>query len=247
MSKIFFDPVKHKYHLDSGRELISCSTLVKKYSQPFDETGEILINKAKKLGKTPEELQKEWDKTREDACKLGTKYHKEVEYWVQNKKIQKNGEFKDVVKQLTKIDFGGPLTSGVIVFNSDLGIAGTIDLISDLGNNVKYLWDHKTNRELKWKGFFRKGQGYQKMLYPLNHLMDCNVIHYFLQLSLYWLILEKNGSWINGAELLYVNPKTRLIERYPVEFLEQDATNMLDHYYNRKVKERKIEVEDFGF
>ena len=248
--KVDFYIKEHKYVSKvSGKELISASTLVKKYSQPFDETGEILINKARKLGKTPEELQKEWDEIRDTSCVVGKMYHEEVEYWVKNKKLKKGGKFKDVVEQLKLIEFKGELEAERIVASESLGIAGCIDLTENLGGNVKKLWDHKTNRELRQNGFFKKGYGYQKMLYPLNHLMDSNLVHYALQMSVYAAIEEENGAWIEGMELLYVNPKTRKIERYVMPDMRNDVFNMIDHYYNRPIKPREAEkVEDeFGF
>jgi len=64
-------------------------------------------------------------------------------------------------------------------------LAGQIDLLVKDGNDITLL-DYKTNRELKMKsGYDSRTRKYSMMRYPLNNVMDCNFMHYTLQLSTY--------------------------------------------------------------
>lgn len=231
---IIFKEKEHKYFTKSGKELISVSTIIKLYSQPFDPTGEILIRCAEKQGKTPDELRKEWDYERDSSCDRGHKLHKEAEYWIENKKIDKKGEFVDVIKQLKNIQFKGDLKSETILYDETLGLAGTADLIDIYNNCFIDLWDFKQNKAIKKSSFFRRGEGYQMMQYPIQHLMDCNYVHYSLQLTIYSLLLENAGYWINNTTLLYLTPKQRQLKQIPVPSLRKEALAIINHYNKTK-------------
>lgn len=223
---LFFDAEKHEYKNEKGEIYLSVSQLISKYKQPFDENGEILINCAKKRGITPEELQKEWDKTRDDACERGTSYHEQAEYFINTGKIM-DGPDKDIIEQFAKIKFQGKIFPEVRLSSDKYKIAGTTDLVELFDDNTLSIYDWKTNRELKrfnpWK---------QRMLFPVDNFSDCNFNHYVIQLSLYAYILEEKGYWINNLTIYYINPKTRKIEIIPVENRRNDVKRILNHYNN---------------
>jgi hypothetical protein len=231
---ITFIESSHTYINKYGNELISCSKLVSRYKPIFDPKGEIIENCAAKKGVSVEELRKEWDKTRDDACDRGINFHKQAQYWVEHKQIQ-DGDYKDVVIQLSKIPFKGQLKSETIIANNILGIAGTVDLMDIYDNNKIEIWDFKTNKQLKKKGFFNnKTKRFSKMLHPIEHLDDCNFIHYSLQLEIYGLILEENGCWVGNKTILYINPKTRKLEIHPIMPVRNEAYKIIKHYNQMK-------------
>ncbi len=247
IEQVTFREHDHKYFSVEGKELISTSTLVSLYKPVFDPTGAILARCAEKEGKTIEELQAEWDKKRIDAADRGTSFHKQAEEWVKTRQAP-TGTDKDIVEQLTKFKFRGRIHAETIVAASSLGIAGTVDLIDEYGNNELDVWDYKTNKELKKKGFFdRKTRRFSKMLYPISHLDDCNFIHYSLQQEIYAIILEENGYWVNDKTLLYINPKTREIERHPVMSLRKEALTIINHYKNRGKPKANVALDPFDF
>lgn len=225
----------HQYFASNGKELISVSTLIKFFSPKFDPTGQILIRCAEKKGISPAELKKQWENEKNEAADKGKNFHRQAEYWAKNKKIDRKGDYKDVVKQITKIPFEGSLYPEVAVASVELGIAGTIDLIDEYKKKQVNIWDWKTNKELKKKSFYRREGGYQMMLEPVSHLMDCNFVHYSLQLHIYGIILEDNGYWVNDKTIVYINPKNRLIELHPILPLKREAENIID-YYNKMMK-----------
>jgi len=231
---INFDEKEHKYTDKTGRELISVTTLIHLYQPIFDPTGEILINKAIKEGVTPEELRKQWDYERDAACERGTQAHKELEYWIDNGKIDKKGEYKDVVKQIKNIKFKGDLKSETILWSKKYGIAGTCDLFDFYDSNQVDIWDLKTNKSIKKTSFFRRGQGFEMMLPPIQHLQNANFIVYSLQLSIYELLVEELGFWVNNKTLIYVTPKTKEVKLIPVLPLRKEALAIIEHYHKNK-------------
>lgn len=103
------------------------------------------------------------------------------------------------------IDRGYTIYSEIAVFDSALLISGTIDILCIKDDNFVIL-DWKTNRGgLQFdNGYFKKDKTTipnqltdiwvhkgEKMLPPLNHIEDCNGMHYTLQLSSYARLVER--------------------------------------------------------
>ena len=66
--------------------------------------------------------------------------------------------------------------------------------------------DYKTNAEIKDKSVFLTGtKKFQMMKYPLGNLMDCNKMHYTLQLSTYAWMVEKLNPNFNIKKLLLIH------------------------------------------
>lgn len=102
-------------------------------------------------------------------------------------------------------DKGYTIYSEIAVFNPELLVSGTIDILCIRPTDFVIL-DWKTNRDgLKFEsGYYKKDKTTKpnqltnewvangnKMLPPLNHLEDCNGMHYSLQLSMYAILTER--------------------------------------------------------
>lgn len=237
--EITFDEKNHKYTNNSGNQLISVSTLISKYKEPFDADGKIAVRCAEKEGITKEEILAKWEKTKNDACTRGISFHKQAEYYILNKKILDEPD-KDIIEKFSKIQFSGKLFTEEIVYSLKDMIAGTVDLIEVLGKNKCNLYDFKTNKKLEKYSFWRK-----KMLYPVSHIIDCNFYHYSLQLSLYAYLLEEHGFWAEELKIFYINPKTREIEVHPVDYLRNDVIKLIKHHKGVLPKPIKEKTNDF--
>ena len=108
---------------------------------------------------------------------------------------------------------------------------------------------HNTNKEIKLKSNFNvKTKTSTKMKYPLNHLDDCNFIHYSLQLSTYaWMLQQLNPDFVIKKLLLNHydhNGKNTLI---PCEYLKNDVIRMLAFYKKQSIidsnKEKRKPIE----
>jgi len=229
--KIYFDEETHAYfYKDSGRRLISPTTIIKQYSNPFDPDGTILKRCAAKKGITPEELDAEWKKIGSDARDKGHSIHFSFEHYIKTNEIL-DDDNKDIIKDFqdnVRIDLEGTLYPEVTLFNLDYGIAGRTDLIHNWWENIVDCLDFKTNKKISKFSFGKY------MYYPLNHLPDASFFHYECQLSLYSLMLEAQGYCPRKLNLLWINPKKRKLEVIPVQYRRDDMLRLLEHYNNEK-------------
>ena len=221
---INFDPVEHKYTTKDGETLISVSQLVHLYCQPFDPDGSIIEKCAAKEGVTVEELRKRWDGARDSASDKGRLFHASAEEYIKTGIVPDN-EHKVSVEDFAKMDFKGKLHSETIIYNLDLKLAGTVDIIEELPWNEISIFDFKTNKNLR-KFAFNK----QTMLPPLDKIPDSLFHHYVMQLSLYAYMMDLRGYWINTLGILYIKPKSGLIEYHSIEYLRPQVIEMLAHY-----------------
>lgn len=94
-----------------------------------------------------------------------------------------------------------PFRTELVIFDTELQIAGTIDMVYRDGSNPNYLHfiDWKRSKEIKMVGFRReRGKG------PCAHLQDCNFIHYSLQVNIYAAMFLKMYHDMYYVSYLYL-------------------------------------------
>lgn len=233
---ILLNKEKHEYYdSETDEKFLSVSKLLNKFKSPFDPTGKILHYSAKKNGITEAEQQKIWDDKRDSRAEFGTYIHNCCEYYInciKNNKPQDN-EFKndDVIRLLNKIEFNGNLYSEYILHKRNPNIAGTADVIEDLGKKYN-IWDFKTNIEFT---FASKYNNY--FLPPLDHLEESKYNYYALQLSTYAYLLESLGQKISRLTILlfiFGDTTTDLkdIKEINVPYMKYEIEKLIDLYIN---------------
>ena len=185
----------------------------------------------------------EWQKTNMEACERGSKIHAELEYLYTSKKetdlvkfglggkflVNTNKTLEDNNLNLLNVD-KGVFPEYLIYRISDDGefrLAGQIDLLIKDGNDI-YVIDYKTNKKIDEKSFFDSGSKKHTMMkYPLNNLMDCNKVHYALQLSTYaWMLQKLNPEFnIRCLKLIHYDHNNKKTE-YELEYLKDDVIRM---------------------
>ena len=167
---------------------------------------------------------------------------------------------------------GYTIYSEIGAFLIDYLISGTIDIFCYRPTDFVIL-DWKTNRDgLKFEaGYYKKDKSTipnqltnewvkkkQSMLPPLNHLDDCNGMHYTMQLSLYAImaeiildipcvglglchigspwILNKYGQPLRDNEGYHVDPNgEETVKWFKIQYLKNEAKAILkDRYYKLK-------------
>ena len=162
--------------------------------------------------------------------------------------------------------------SEIGAFLIDYLISGTIDIFCYRPTDFVIL-DWKTNRDgLKFEaGYYKKDKSTipnqltnewikkkQNMLPPLNHLDDCNGMHYTMQLSLYAImaeiildipcvglglchigspwVLNKYGQPLRDSEGYHINPNgEETVKWFKIQYLKNEAKALLkDRYYKLK-------------
>ncbi len=149
-SEIHFDDPTHTYtEIATGKKLISVSTLINKYTAPFDPTGIILYKCAQKEGIDKEILRARWDKKREDACDKGTIFHSQAEHYFLHNEVPEGPDKKLITKFSKEVKFNGTVFPEILVYNTELGIAGQSDIaVYNKKDNSVSIQDFKTNEEM---------------------------------------------------------------------------------------------------
>lgn len=223
---IIFKEDGHTYESieEDNIEWLSVTSLVSKFKPKFDKEGQAkksAKNKNSKwYGMTVEQILQAWDNETERAINLGNFYHNQRESDILDfKTIERNGTEVPIVKPLInengiKLAPDQKLTDGVypehLVYLKSVGLCGQADLVEVVDGYIN-INDYKTNKEIKEKGYTNWEGITSKMFKPINHLDDCNLIHYTLQLSIYAYIIKKHNPSLKIGKLTIQHVKFKQI------------------------------------
>lgn len=166
--------------------------------------------KSKWYNMSEKDILKAWDNETERAITLGNWYHLQREKDILDcTTIQRNGVDLAIIKPI--IDQNGikiapkqKLDEGLypehLVYLKSVGLCGQADLVEIINGTIN-ITDYKTNKQIKEKGFKNWEGITSKMFNPVNHLDDCNLNHYNLQLSIYAYIVKKHNPKLKIGEL----------------------------------------------
>lgn len=230
---ILFEPKNHTYtFIPTGKKLKSVTTLIHNFFSEFDADKIIdkMMNSYKwpdsqYYGMTKELIKEKWERNAEEARRLGTQMHADIEnYFNDNlKEIPNTPEFSmflrfwEIFKQ-TNPTFHPYRTEWKVYDNS---ISGTIDFVMENEKGELVILDWKRSKEIKYNNDFQKG------LEPISHLDDCNFNHYSLQLNAYRYILEtKYDKKVLGMFLVVCHPDFKEAQLINVERNEKDIVSI---------------------
>lgn len=231
---IFFDEPSHKYTTRKVSEMTSVTTFIKSFFGEFD--ADLVIGRMQRFGSfarkypgmTAEEVKASWKEKGTLAAKTGTKLHRYIELFIngeQDGDVEgidiEVGMFQDWFANLSPKYT--PFRTEWIIYDEDLKIAGTIDMLFKIKEKRVAIFDWKCSKEIKFKNS-------ERAKFPLAHIDDCNFSHYSLQLNLYKFLLEKNYDLIveemNLVVIHRVNEAARVI---PVKEMQHEIKKMLQH------------------
>lgn len=189
----------------------------------------------------------EWAKTNLESCERGSKIHAELENKYTSRKdcdlikfglggkfvVNTNETLMKSNMDLLNVE-RGVFPEYLIYRKSDDGkfkLAGQIDLLIKNGNDI-YIIDYKTNKKLDDKSFFdTRTRKAQMMKYPLNNIMDCNKMHYALQLSAYaWMLQKLNPEFVIKKLMLIHYDHNGNVTEHELEYLKDDVQRMCSFY-----------------
>lgn len=213
---IKFTPQDHKYTSikpEDERDWVSVTSFIGNFKQPFeaDKIAEKSSKnkKSKWYGMTPEAIKDAWKAEANRATTLGTWYHncRESDICALDT-MERHGFTVPVFKPLeidtVKYSPDQKLKDGIypehMVYLKSAGLCGQSDLVEVVDGCV-HITDYKTNKEIKAEGFTNWEGITTKMMPPVNHLDDCNLNHYTLQLSLYLYIILKHNPRLKPGTL----------------------------------------------
>ena len=213
---IVFEPGAHKYTCGGEGNYISVTTWNHRHFKQFDADAIITKMMANKktwplspyFGKTREEIKLQWNQNRDSAAQLGTAMHYAIEcYYTKEAEAAAGIEappqaFLDFVAEHPHLK---PYRSEWMVFDEDVKIAGSIDMVYEdmQADGALCIYDWKRCKEIKKASAF----GDFALTECIAHLPDTNYWHYALQLNTYKAILEaKYGKQISRLCLVCLHP-----------------------------------------
>lgn len=206
--------------------------------------------------KAQQDILDEWQKTNAKSCERGSKIHAELESNYTSKRqcelkkfglggkfevntndslMQHNQDLLDIEK--------GVFPEYMIYRKSEDGkfrLAGQIDLLIKDGNDI-YIIDYKTNKKLDDKSFFdKRTKKCQMMKYPMNNIMDCNKMHYALQLSTYaWMLQKLNPKFVIKKLMLIHYDHQGNVSEHELDYLKDDVERMCKFYKKEAILEAR--------
>lgn len=245
--KFYEDEHKYTYLEDDGSESeigISVTSLIDKYTNYFDEE-KVAGLKSLKDGISKDEILARWHYDRDFSCLKGTFTHAYNEYLWKGKSYEYD---KNLVIEMFDGDVIEPIWDKLktisesfyekfkdnlvpvgleqVIGSKDYNIAGTIDFLAYSKKlDAIIIIDYKTNKEIKDKAFNN-----QRMLPPLNNIIDCNYYHYSLQLAIYKYILEQetNLKIYSKKWLVWINENNKKFKLYECADLDEKAKEILE-------------------
>lgn len=196
------------------------------------------------------EILQNYEDEKNKSCERGTKIHAQFE----------NSMYQNPEKELKRYGLGGKFNvhKGYYKLDADRGVypeflisvkskdgylrvAGQIDLLVKDGNDI-YIYDFKSNKKIDSKSYYnRSTKKYESLKYPLNNIMDCNLMHYTLQLSMYAYLLQQYNPEFNIKllKLIHIDHSDKTTE-IEVEYMKKEVEVLLKHYKKQLILKEEL-------
>jgi len=200
-SGLSFEEDAHKYFVEGKPLNTSVSGCIKQFYEGFDAKAKAEEWEITK-GIPAEETLAAWKETNDESKERGHRVHSFAEDFFYNK-----GLIPSCPQELAVVKFWKGLPEWIIAVAPELQMyhleqffGGTADLLLfDTRTQTYIIADYKTNKDLQ-KNFRGK-----KMLPPFEHLLDCPLSHYKIQLSYYQILLEQvHGIEVSRRVVVYL-------------------------------------------
>lgn len=234
-----YDDLIHRYSF-GDISYISATQLIERFKEPFD-TEERSQYMEYRYGSTASDWRGAWKDINALSLVRGKLLHDEKEQMLLKElewqKVSRPFSTRmgiDIPKELHYHLWPDGDYPEMLVWNHHYKIAGRMDKLAlrtkpyNCGR-IANIGDYKTNKKIRqysWQDVRTKK--YRMMLGPLSHLMDCEIVHYTLQLSLYQFM----------AEYLGLSAGTRTITHFPHEIEGLGTPDPIDYelpYYRNEV------------
>lgn len=105
----------------------------------------------------------------------------------------------------------------------------------------KCIVTHNTNKKLEEKSYYNPTtKKFTMMKYPLSNLMDCNMLHYTMQLSTYaWMIQKLNPKFnIRQLKIIHFDHQGN-VKEHELNYLKKEVERMLKDYKKSIILEKR--------
>jgi ATP-dependent exoDNAse (exonuclease V) beta subunit len=203
-------------------------------------------SKNKYWGMTADEIKNMWKKSGDDSCSFGTNLHEQIETFMNNTTLPRHYTLGDLLSLYNErlpenmstewsyfVEFLKdnldlkPYRTEWMIFDEELKIAGSIDMVFENPDGTLSIYDWKRCKEINKNNNWNKYSTNEL----ISHLPDTNYWHYSLQLNTYKAILErKYGKQIKDLFLVRMHPDSLSMtyELIQVPTLTDEITNLFD-------------------
>ena len=236
--RLGFEEAGHVYYWDGDniKDIggTSCTTIIKSFFTPFNAQHCIrAITRGRKYltdpdykyyKKTNKEILDMWEQNRDDAASAGTQFHLDVELSYNGIDVENDTkewkQFQMFEKSRDKTML--PFRTEWMIYDTELRVAGSMDMVFKNSDGTFSIYDWKRSKAIKIKNS-KKGN------FPLQHVADCNYMHYALQLNLYKYILENNYDVkISSLVLIVCHPVQNGFKKIVCPDMQEEIKDMLD-------------------
>ena len=130
----------------------------------------------------------------------------------------------------------------LLIWSHKYKVAGQSDkvFIETIGKNRFIdIDDYKTNIAIKKTSFYSRQENKNQMMKaPLDELMDCNYIHYTIQLSTYAYMLSQMGFIIRNIGITHIKEDEDKL--YTLEYKHREVKAMLEHFSSTEIKTSSV-------
>ena len=219
--RVSFDKKKHHYYVDQKKVKFSVSELISIFFPKFNSDHWSKIKAVEELQKTgnffndkeikvkQKEILDQWEIKRNEASEKGLILHETIEKFYNNQKIDSAPhEFNYFKEFLSKYPNLKPFRTEWRIYNDELTLAGTVDMVYKKQNGDLFLFDWKRSTRLVNDVGVTKLSDFSYAFDELSHISDNSFNKYALQQNLYKYILEKYyGKKISSMNLLILHPR----------------------------------------
>jgi len=219
-SRLTFDSKKHEYFVDGKKINYSVTGIIENFFPKFDL--EYWSNKKAKeriqteggklssenISKVKNDILIEWEDNRKDAADKGTILHEKIENYYNNIEDSIDAPeftyFKNFIKKYPKLK---PYKTEWRIFDCNLSLAGSIDMVYEKDNGDLFLFDWKRSTKIVNSAGHLIESDFDYGFDELSHIADNSYNRYSLQLNLYKYIIESNyGRKISSMNILVLHP-----------------------------------------
>jgi len=237
---------------------ISVTTLISQFKLSFDAEAQAIKSSKNSRSKwykmTPEDIKAAWEGESNRSTDLGSWYHKQREDDINSlETITRDGVALQVIQPIVIDDIKQSpdqrLIPGIypehFMYLQSAGICGQADRVEVVNEKVN-IYDYKTNKEIKTHGFKNWEGVVERMLPPLRHLDNCNLIHYSLQMSLYMYMILKHNPNLSPGELaldhVTFEEESKDKNGYPIHKVDETGNPIVKEVNTLKIPYMKSEV-----
>lgn len=140
-----------------------------------------------------------------------------------------------------RVDLGRVCVPERLMFNETYKVSGMCDVFIEYDDEFFGIGDHKTN-----KNFTTESEYGNKLKAPFDHLDECDLILYNLQLSIYALLYElETGKKLKHMWISYYSRRESKFICIQLKYLKQEALELLTIHRNF-LEEKSITYKDSG-